>query len=252
MTVRVSTHKVSRIMRLYFKGLPQANIAVRAGVDQSTVSTYASRFKDRADEVGLLAAGKEFDVYNEVDGLRSLSVELAKADITVGEAKQGIKIIRAFTKLGVSPNRHAALVRVCKEVDNPRFVQAALKLAKLEAESKLTYEEAISRFENAIRELPQAEQRVKQARSELTSLNDHADRKKHEVNNLEAYMARLQNEANTRKVSLDQELAMKMDKAKVKEKEIEELATLKKELGKKTLDLQTLMRLAEEFPDEST
>jgi len=251
MTVRVSTHTVSRIMRLYFKGLPQANVAIKAGVDQSTVSMYASRFKDRAEQVGLLAAGKEFGVYNEVDGLRSLSAELARADVTVEEARQGVEIIRAFKKLGVSPNRHADLVRVCKEVDNPGFVQAALKLAKLEAESKLTYEEANSRLETAIRELPQAEQKVKQARSEFKSLNDHLDRKRHEVSNLEAYLVRLQNEANTRRVSLDQELTMKMNQAKVREKEIEEVAILKKELDKKRLNLQTLIKLAEEFPDES-
>ena len=53
MTVRLSPHKVSRIMRYYFTGISQSEIAGKAGVDQSTVSIYSSRFKEVAAQTGL-------------------------------------------------------------------------------------------------------------------------------------------------------------------------------------------------------
>lgn len=86
MTVQLSPHKVSKILRDYFRGLPQTKIAKEAGVDQSSISHYASRFKGTAAEYGLLAAGKEYQVFNEVESLRSLSVELYKSKLTAEEA----------------------------------------------------------------------------------------------------------------------------------------------------------------------
>jgi len=79
-------------MRLYFSGQPQTRIAKSVKVDQSTISLYASQFADRAREIGLLSAGKEFGVYNEVEALRSLSVELSKSSLTTEEAKEGCKM----------------------------------------------------------------------------------------------------------------------------------------------------------------
>ncbi len=55
MTVQLSPHKVSKILRGYFRGLPQTKIAKEAGVDQSSISHYANRFKGMAAEYGLLA-----------------------------------------------------------------------------------------------------------------------------------------------------------------------------------------------------
>lgn len=119
MTVSLSPHKVSRVFRLFFSGMPQLDIAEKAGVDQSTVSLYASRFRNMVGKVGLLTAGKEFGVFNEVDSLRSLSVELTKADLTVEDCRKGMNIIKAFLKLGVNLGQHAALVKVCKAIDDP-------------------------------------------------------------------------------------------------------------------------------------
>ncbi len=56
--------------------------------------------------MGLSAAGKEFGVYNEVDELRSLAVELDKTDISVQQAREGAKISQAFADLGVAPEQH--------------------------------------------------------------------------------------------------------------------------------------------------
>jgi len=54
MTVQLSPHKVRKILRGYFCGLPQIKIAQETGVDQSSISHYASKFKEIAAEYGLL------------------------------------------------------------------------------------------------------------------------------------------------------------------------------------------------------
>lgn len=101
MTVKLSPQKVRKIVSGYFSGIPQMKIAKKSGVDQSSVSHYASRFRQRTAEIGIVAAGKEYEVYEEVTALRSLSVELAKVRMTVEEAREGVRIMREFDKLGV-------------------------------------------------------------------------------------------------------------------------------------------------------
>ena len=54
MTVKLSPQKVSTILRYYFAGVSQPNIARKVAVDQSTVSLYSSRFQVRVAETGLL------------------------------------------------------------------------------------------------------------------------------------------------------------------------------------------------------
>lgn len=103
MTVKLSPQKVAKILRYYFSGLPQMKIAKKSGVDQSSISIYATRFKERVSEVRIISAGKEYGLMEEVDALRSLSVELHKAKLTVDEAKEGVKVEKAFIKLGISP-----------------------------------------------------------------------------------------------------------------------------------------------------
>ena len=131
MTVRLSPYKVLRILSDYFHGVPQIRIARMSGVDQSTVSIYASRFRNLAGEIGILGAGKEFGVFDEVNSLRSLSVELAKTKLTLEGAREGSRIMRLFLDMGVPPERHADLVGLCRKIAEPAFIEAALELAKI-------------------------------------------------------------------------------------------------------------------------
>lgn len=247
MTVRLSPQKVAKIMRCYFKGMPQPDIAEKAGVDQSTVSLYASRFKDAADEIGLLSAGKEFGVFNEVSSLRSLSVELSKADLTVEEAKQGLNIIKAFSKLGVKPEEHSRLVRVCREVNDPGFIQAANRLNRIENENNMTYEEAMSKFQSALSSLPLAEKELEEVRSKLKAASASLAEKHRKLKELEVQITQLESGAKRKAAKIEQELTMKMKQLRVKQTEVEEIARLKAELDKEGLDIETLVRLAKEF-----
>ncbi len=127
MTVQLSSHKISKILRVYFQGQPQTEIAKKTRVDQSSVSHYASYFKETATQIGLLAAGKEYQIVDEVTSLRRLAVELYNSKLTVVEAQQGHEIIKAFLKLGVSPEQHLSLVKVCQEVTKLGFCPGSSK-----------------------------------------------------------------------------------------------------------------------------
>jgi len=247
MTVQLSPHKVSKILRGYFRGLPQTKIAKEAGVDQSSISHYATGFKEMAAKYGLPAAGKEYQVLNEVESLRSLSVELYKSKLTVEEAKYGVRIIETFVRLGVDPDQYTGLIEVCKKVDDPGFINAALKLNTIEAEGKMSYEEATSKFERITSELPPAENRLRGLQTKLKSLNSLIAQRNSELTNVEAHLVQLRKEAKVKEAKLEQDFDVKMKKLNVQYKEVEEVAALKAELAKKGLNLKTVLKLAKEF-----
>ncbi len=106
MTHKLSPHKASRIMALYFEGRSQSEIAGRLKVDQSTISLYVTRFKHLAGEKGLKAGGEEFNVVDEVQALHSLAEELKECHLTVEEAKAGLKMEGLLQKCGVEPQHY--------------------------------------------------------------------------------------------------------------------------------------------------
>ena len=235
----------------YFAGLPQVKIAGAAGVDQSSISHYASRFKVMAAEYGLSAAGKEYRVLDEVEALRSLSVELFKSKLTVEEAKHGHDITRAFLKLGIDPEKHLALVDVCQQVDDPGFIQAALKLAQIENHTGLGYHQVMSGLEKASDQLPQLEEKIASAKAELKSLHGSILKSKQELAGEQAGFEKYRQEIKDKQAQLEKDLSAKMQELGVTEKEAKEVSTLKAELAKKGLDIATLMKLAKEFHYES-
>lgn len=242
----MSAHRVSRILAGYFGGIPQRKIAKRAGVDQATVSVYNSRFKRRVSEVGLWSAGKEFDVFDEVDGLRSLSVELSKAKLTVAEAKDGLRIFRLFIELGVSPKEHGTLLKACKQLKDLGFVHGAVKLVKIEQESHIPYEQAISGFEKATSQLLLVEKQLKEVKAQVESVRKSLAQEKQALAGVKAQLAQLQKEAKAKEAKLEHQLEGKMKKLGVQHKEVEEIAKLKTELAKEGLDIPILIKLAKE------
>jgi len=247
MTVQLSPHKVSKILRSYLRGLPQVKIAKETGVDQSSISHYATRFKEIAAEYSVAAAGKEYQVLNEVEALRSLSVELYTSKLTMEEARQGHNIMKAFLKLGVSPEKHLNLVEVCKKAEDAGFAEAALKLSQVEAQTGMEYHQVMSSFEKAMDQLPQLENKVAETKSELKSINAAILKSKQELTSQEKHLEKYRNEVKAKEVQLEQELLAKMKHQEVEKKEVEEATALKTELTKKGLNLKTVLKLAKEF-----
>ena len=194
--------------------------------------------------MGLLVAAKEFNVFDEVNSLRSLAVELEKSKLIPDDAKEGVKIIKVFNGLGIKPSAHTMLVKVCKEVKDPAFIEAALKLVKIEAESHISYEEAVKKLEEMTHQLPIMDMLIKAKKSKLDSINSDIAEKKEYQKNLEEYIAPLEKEAENLRKKLKQEFSNKMKEAEVTESEIKATAKLKADLKKKGLDIPTLVELA--------
>jgi len=222
-------------------------MAKAVGVDQSSISHYASRFKKMTNEKDLFAAGKEYQVLNEVEALRSLSVELYKSKLTVEEARHGHDIVRAFLKLGINAEQHLVLVNVCQEVEDPSFVESALKLSQIEKQTGMGYLQLMSSFEKAQKKLPQLEEAITKAKAEMASTNDVLLKKKQELADQEGYLKKYQDDVRAKIAQLEKEVSEKIKQLEVEKKEVEKYTVLKKELDKRGLDLKTVLQLAEEF-----
>jgi len=247
MTVALSPHKVSKALRLYFTGLSQTVIGEKLRVDQSTVSLYATRFRERVAEVGIYAAAQEVNVQDEVSGLRNLAVELAKLKMTTVDALQGLSILKKFIKFNVEPEKHQLLISVCSKVGDPCFVQAAIKICSEEARIGRSYEKTMALYSQVTKELPEYEATLKRLRAELAGLNSDITNNKARITSLKSQVDKVSNEAQASISSWENEVQAKAKQAKVATQEIKAVSKLKSELAKQGLDIATIIKLAEEF-----
>jgi len=247
MTVALSPHKVSRVLRLYFQGVSQVVIGEKLRVDQSTVSLYGTRFRERADQIGIYTAAQEVKVLDEVTGLRNLAVELSKLRMTTVDALQGLGILKKFVKLNVDPDKHQLLVNVCSNVGDPGFVQAAIKLCNEEVKTGRSYERTLAIYSQVINELPEKENCLKSMKAELSGLKNDITKGKAQIASLKVQVENVEKGAQARISSLDNEVLAKAKQFKVTTAEIEAVAKLKSELVKNGLDIDTIIKVAKEF-----
>ncbi|MBC8274198.1 MAG: hypothetical protein H8E40_04435 [Chloroflexi bacterium] len=240
MTIRLSPQRVTKIMRLYFSGQPQTQIARKVRVDQSTVSLYASRFTEHAQEAGLLTAGKEFGVYNEIEALRSLSVELSKSSLTAEEAKEGCKIIKTFLKLGIRPEQHLTLVKVCKEAGDPGFVHAAAKLSILESQTNMGYNDIVWKLKDMVSRLASVEAKLEKTQTRLKSVDAALAEKGRDLANLENHFKLFQQEVAQKESELEAQLAERTKETHLATERIDKLEPLAKTLQKLGVSDDTL------------
>ncbi len=148
------------------------------------------------------------------------------------EARQGHSIIKSFLKLGIGLDQHIGLIEVCKKVNDPGFINAALKLNRIEAVGQMTYEEATYKFKRITSGLSPAENRLRGIQTKLKSLNSLIAQRNSELTNVEAYVVQLQKEAKAKKAKLEHGFDIKMKKLNMQYKEVEEVAALKAKLAK--------------------
>lgn len=246
MPVRISPHKAAKVLRLFFAGVPQPEIARRCNINQATVSRYVSRLKDEADDSGILEAGKEYGVMHEVDSLRSLAVELHKNKLTVEDAKEGAAILGYFYELGVSPTQHKALVRVISKLKNPDFIPSALKLADLEASTGKTYTRIISHFEQIASEAKKEEEQCSDLKAKRQALTGDIKALTSKKKNLEWELRGLESDIEQRRLEIEREIAGKMQEAEVTADRIGRLMPLLSVLKKLNISDDTLDTYLEE------
>ncbi len=188
MTVKISQPKTTKILHLYFTGMPQPKIAQKCGVNQATVSRCAAKFQEEAAVQGIVAASKEHGIMDEVIALRSLATELYKSKATVEEAKSGVKMVKLFNSLAVPPEEYKVLAKTFTKLKDPGFYKVGMKLVKLGESTGKDYNDSVSEFEKlgeeiAVRQETIADLKVKQENEEksLQELQLTRDKKESEV-----------------------------------------------------------------------
>ncbi len=223
MAHKLSPHKASRIMVLYFQGHSQSEIAGRLKVDQSTVSLYVTRFKHLAGEKGLKAGGEEFNVVNEVETLHSLAEDLKDCHLTVEEAKAGLKMEGLLQECGIEPEHYKDVVQACMKMKAEGFITSAVRLSQLEASTGLSYQELLDQCKSAHEQLGKTEENLQAVTAKLEKERDELEsiekQKKSAGQDLKARMEQLG--LDTKRLKKVEELAATLKEAGVSDEEME-------------------------------
>ena len=125
------------------------------------------------------------------------------------------------------------------------------KFMEVENSSNKGYDEIVSNFESIASQLPLVEKKLMALKTEIGSLNNTLTKKKSELAGIQSQLVQFREETMAEKTRLNAELEAEMKRFGVTEQEIKEAAKLKNELAKRGLNLSTLIKVAEEFPDDS-
>jgi predicted transcriptional regulator len=157
MTQKLSQHKISKMMALYFDGYSQPQIAEKLKINQATVSLSVGKFSAAVEQYGLEAAGKEYGIMNQVKELHSLAAEFKEAQLTAEEAQVGLKMVKVFQHFGVKAEDYQDLVQTCTKMKSEGYIDSAMKLNKLENSTGMMPEEIIVKATNASQQLKQTQ-----------------------------------------------------------------------------------------------
>ena len=232
MTVKLSPHKVSTILRYYFAGVSQTNIARRVRVDQSTVSLHSSRFQSMAAKNGISHAAKEFGIMQEVNDLRSLSVELLKNKLTIEEAREGLVTMKTFNSLGVPISRHKELVNVVSKLQEPDFVPVAMELVDLERSTGKVYTQVVSEFRQLRSEMGRVERKISVSKRENDNLLQSNKKLRLTIREKQRELRDLNKKAHREESAIEADMSRKMEVAELTFQRIEKLETLLRTLKK--------------------
>lgn len=247
MTQKLSPHKLSRMMALYFEGYSQSAIANKLKVDQSTVSLHISKLKSLAEQQGFKAAGEEFDIMDEVEVLHSLGAELRKAKLTVEEAKIGLKMEQLFRRCGIEPEDYKHLTLACTKMKSEGFINSAVKLSKLENSTGMTYEKVVAQFDSTYQQLEETQENVQivtgklnKSKEELANINKQ---KKLASQDLGAHMNNIGIDMN--RLTLVEDLALTLKKASISNEELGNYTQQQQLLNKAGISLDIFIEIVE-------
>jgi len=195
-------------------------------VDQSTVSLYSSRFQSMAAKNGILYAAKEFGVMQEVNDLRSLSVELLKNKLTIEEAREGLVAAKTFNNLGVPTSRHKELVSVISKLKDPGFVPVAMELTELERNNGKVYTQVVSEFRQLQSEMSSIERKIAISKRENANLLQSNKKLRAAIQEKKREIRDLSKKAHREGSAIEVEISRKMEAAELTLQRIEKLEPL--------------------------
>jgi hypothetical protein len=223
LTAKISHVKAAKILHHYFGGMPQLKIAQKCGVNQATVSRCAVKFQKEAAAKGILKATKEYAIMEDINALRSLSIELYKGKASVEEARSGLKMLNLFNSLGVPPEEHKILAKAVSKVKDPDFIKGAMNLIKLEAATGKSYADIVSEYQQLGEEIGERQQAIIALKEQheiqgkiLRELDLTKEKKQAEI-------AEFEKEAEEKKTEIDAIISQKLAESELTQEKIAKL-----------------------------
>lgn len=172
------------VLKLYFEGLPYDEIGGRVGVSKgSVVNIVTELMKGRYPEFE-----SALDV---VDELRELAVKVKKGGVDIPQATLGSKFYESLQNLGVEPQTLSNYIKLCKKISPPnfpmdKFVNAAVRLCRLEEMLGKSCEEALKDLEMLLKE---GSSRLDEINSQVKAMEGRKAYLESELEKLEAGLA---------------------------------------------------------------
>lgn len=173
----LSKHRKTRILRRLFNGDTYGQAAETEGVSKSTVKKVFDEFVDRAAGSSLDEAAEEYNVVNEIELLRELAVEARRANVSIPELLAATRLLALMRKLNLSPVELQEHLEMYKKHRHEfgDFVQAAMKLSRLEKETGKTFKAIIIQYEKTTSRVRRLRKDEKRLRTHVGELNEECE-----------------------------------------------------------------------------
>jgi DNA repair exonuclease SbcCD ATPase subunit len=188
----ISLRTRRQVLTLYFQGLPYDQIARRTMLSTGSVANIVREARE--------GKFKELkDLSEQIDGLRELSAELRKKNLTVSQALLGLSFYERLSQLGIEPIVLGSWIKMCHEVsssDYPiqEFMAAALRLKELEHQKGMTYEDLVEACEAKGKALTEIESRSRELETSRKTLKGEIHGLNEEKGSLETKVRELHTE----------------------------------------------------------
>ena len=178
MANKLSDSKISKIIEYKNAGYSQHYTAAKLHINQSTACHYWNKFDDYAKAEGLEAATGKYGGGDATD-LNALAAELKKENLSIPEAKAGLKVHQLLQKLEVPLEDYEGVIKACLKINEKCFLETAAELEELEeklGDSGLGVisglELAAKKLEEAHSELDQLYLLIKSTKKEIEGLKE--------------------------------------------------------------------------------
>ena len=245
MTVKLSPHKITRLLRMYLLGFSQFNIAQKIGVNQATVSLYVNEFSAMVEEEGLETAAKEFGIMDIVKELHSLGAELTKSKLSIEDAKRGLKAAVVLEECGVPEDKYKDVVATCIKMNNEESLSAAMELHKIEESSGMSFDETVkqasaykTQLQNDKNQLSAIQEKIGQAKQTVTTWEHQ---KTDAGKKLQQYMEKV--DVDFKRLEKIENLAGILKKAGVKDQDIDSYIERQNRLNKANISIDMFTQI---------
>jgi chromosome segregation ATPase len=168
---RLSDRKKSEIANLHFQGLTRDEIAKKTRVSAGAVSGVIKEFTDCAVSTSTEEAAEEYDVFETVENLRSLTVEIRKAGTNVEELMEVSKMLERIKKL-IDLDRLEGFIKAGESLDDKTHVEASVRMHLLEEHTGKSHDDILVELERKNARLTEQSEEIQRRNAEIKNLED--------------------------------------------------------------------------------